>query len=176
MKLFLSGAYHFLIAFIMWIPCHPLRRFICKLIMKRFDMSSAMYRNVDIRSAYRICIGKHCCINKKTVLDGRGGLIIGNNVDIAQEVNIWTEQHDYNDYTYKAITRQVVVEDYVWIASRATILPGVHIGRGAVIACGSVVTKDVPPMTIVGGVPAKHIGFRKEEALQYNLYCRSWFK
>ena len=143
--------------------------------MKRFEMSSAIQRNVDIRSPYRISVGSHTNINKKSVLDGRGGLTIGNNVDIAQEVNIWTEQHDYNSPVYKSVNKAVVIEDYVWIASRATILPGVCIGRGAVIACGAVVTKDVPPLAIVAGVPAKVIGTRKN-CMEYHLGSRAWFR
>lgn len=51
-----------------------------------------------------------------------------------------------------------MIENYVWLASRVTVLPGVTIGRGAVVAAGAVVTKDVPPLAIVGGVPAKIIG------------------
>ena len=175
MKEFLSGLYHFVIEIIMWIPCHPLRRLICKMIMKAFDMSSAIYRNVDIRSPYRITIGEHTNINKKCLLDGRGGLRIGHNVDIAQEVNIWTEQHDYNSPVYASTCAPVIVEDYVWIASRATILPGVTIGRGAVVASCAVVTKDVPPLAIVAGVPAKVIG-QRNDCMEYKLGTRTWFR
>ena len=160
----------------MWLPCHPLRRLACRLLMKRFDASSAIYRNVDLRSPYRIVVGAHTNINKRCVLDGRGGVIIGNNVDIAQETNIWTEQHDYNSPTYKPVCKEVIIEDYVWLASRVTVLPGVHIGRGAVVASGAVVTKDVPPLAIVAGIPAKIIRYRKEEALQYHLGDRAWFR
>ena len=176
MKEFISGLYHFIIDIIMWFPCHPLRRLACRLLMKRFDASSAIYRNVDLRSPYRIVVGAHTNINKRCVLDGRGGLKIGDNVDIAQETNIWTEQHDYNNPTYKSVCKEVIIEDYVWLASRVTVLPGVHIGRGAVVASGAVVTKDVPPLAIVAGIPAKIIGYRKEEALQYHLGDRAWFK
>lgn len=104
------------------------------------------------------------------------GVIIGNNVDIAQDTNIWIEQHDYNSPTYKSVCKEVIIEDYVWLASRVTVLPGVHIGRGAVVASGAVVTKDVPPLAIVAGIPAKIIGYRKEEALQYHLGDRAWFR
>lgn len=176
MKSFISGLYHFFIEMIMCIPCHPLRRLVCLLLMKHFGRSSAIYRNVDLRSPYRISVGEHTNINKRCVLDGRGGLTIGNNVDIAQETNIWTEQHDYNDPTYKPVCKEIIIEDYVWLASRVTVLPGVHIGRGAVVASGAVVTKDVPPLAIVAGVPAKIIGYRKEEALQYQLGDRAWFR
>lgn len=157
-------------------PCHPMRRLFCKLCMKRFGMSSAIYRNVDIRSPYRISVGNFTIINKCCVLDGRGSLSIGDNVDIAQQTNIWTEQHDYNDPTYKSVTAPVVIEDYVWLASRVTVLPGVRIGRGAVVASGAVVTKDVPPLAIVGGVPAQIIGYRKEQALRYTQSCSAWFR
>lgn len=176
MKNFISGLYHFIIDIIMWLPCHPLRRLACRLLMKRFDASSAIYRNVDLRSPYRIVVGAHTNINKRCVLDGRGGVIIGNNVDIAQETNIWTEQHDYNSPTYMSVCKEVIIEDYVWLSSRVTVLPGVHIGRGSVVASGAVVTKDVPPLAIVAGIPAKIIGYRKEEALQYHLGDRAWFR
>lgn len=176
MKNFISGLYHFVIEIIMWFPSHLLRRIICKLLMKSFDSSSAIFRNVDLRSPYRICVGAHTNINKRCVLDGRGGIKIGDNVDIAQETNIWTEQHDYNSPTYKSICKEVIIEDYVWLASRVTVLPGVHIGRGAVVASGAIVTKDVPPLAIVSGIPAKIIGYRKEEALKYHLGDRAWFR
>lgn len=175
MKDFLSGLFHFLLGIIMWIPCHPLRRITCKLFMKEFSMSSSVFRNVDIRSPYRISIGRNCNINKHVVLDGRGGLTIGNCVDIAQEVNIWTEEHDYSSSDFTSVCSPVIIDDYVWIASRATILPGVCIGRGAVVASGAVVTKNVPPLAIVGGVPAKVIGYR-ENNMNYKLGSRPWFK
>lgn len=160
----------------MWVPCHPLRRLVCSIVMRQFGKSSAIYRNVELRSPYRISIGEGTVVNKNCLLDGRGGrLIIGNNVDIAQEVNIWTEQHDYNSPSYASTGAEVVIEDYVWIASRVTILPGVKIGRGAVVASCAVVTKDVPPLAIVAGVPAKIIGWR-EDNLHYKLACRNWFR
>lgn len=175
MRDFFSDIFHFLLQIIMWLPCHPLRRLVCRLFMKSFDTSSSIFRNVDIRSPQRVIIGKNCNINKSVVLDGRMGLSIGSNVDISQEVNIWTEQHDYIDPHYKAVGAPVVIEDYVWIASRATILPGVRIGRGAVVACGAVVTNDVPPLTVVGGVPAKAIGTRPDN-MDYKLGDRRWFR
>ena len=175
MKNFLSGLYHYLIEIVLWLPCHPFRRLVCMAIMKEFHWSSAIYRNVDLRSPYRICIGQNTTINKRCVIDGRGRVKIGSNVDIAQDTCIWTEQHDYNSPFYQSVDKEVVIDDYVWIASRATILPGVRIGRGAVIACGAIVTKDVPPLAIVAGVPAKIIG-KRDNVMQYTLGCRAWFR
>lgn len=158
-----SELYHFSFKIVMWIPLHIFRKMACLITMKKFSLTSSVRRNIDIRTPYRISIGKYCNINKQCVLDGRGGLSIGDCVDIAQEVNIWTEQHDYNNPHFSSTEAPVVIEDYVWIASRATILPGIRIGRGAVVACGAVVTKDVPPLSIVAGVPAKQIGTRNDD-------------
>lgn len=172
MKELLSELYHFFLRVIMWFPLHALRKITCFFFMKEYSFTSSIRRNVDIRSPYRISIGKYCNINKSCVLDGRGGVTIGNCVDIAQEVNIWTEQHDYNDPNFISMEAPVVIEDYVWIASRATILPGITIGRGAVVACGAVVTKDVAPLSIVAGVPAKQIG-KRDDNFNYKLGTRS---
>lgn len=146
-----------------------------KLTLKHLGAHSAVNRNVEIRSPYRVSIGSYTTINRSVLLDGRGkGLVIGDCVDIAQEVNVWTLQHDYNSPDYAAQGGLTIIEDYVWIASRVTILPGVRIGKGAVVAACSVVTKDVAPYTIVAGVPAKKIGERQRD-LRYKLGKRKWF-
>ena len=109
-----------------------------------------------------IRIGNNSVVNTKCLLDGRGATLeIGNCVDIAREVSIFTLEHDPNSDTHADRPGSVCIEDYVWIASRAIVLPGVTIGRGAVVAAGAVVRKSVPPMTIVAGVPARRIGLRR---------------
>jgi maltose O-acetyltransferase len=127
---------------------------------------------LDIRRPEGLKIGANVVVNNKVLLDGRGGLVIGNNVDIAEETIIWTAQHDYNDDYHKYITAKVEIADYVWLASRAMVLPGVFIGKGAVIAACSVVTKDVNAMDVVAGIPAKVIGKRKSN-LMYTLHKES---
>jgi maltose O-acetyltransferase len=131
--------------------------------------------NVEIlnSSAKRnqIQIGDHTVINTRCLLDGRVGTIkIGNNVDIARETNIFTLEHDPHSDIHDSRSGNVVIEDYVWIASRVTILPGVTIGRGAVVASNAVVTKDVEPAAIVAGIPAKKIGVRKSGLKYTNTY------
>lgn len=160
----------------MWIPFHFIRLIWIKIVLKKIDKHTSISRNVEIRFPWHVSIGSFTTINKRTLLDGRGGnIIIGNCVDIAQECNIWTLQHNYNSSRYEAIGKETVIGDYVWLASRVTILPGVKVGYGAVVASGAVVTKDVPPLAIVGGVPAKKIGSRNPESLQYKLGHRKWF-
>jgi len=160
----------------MFFPIHAFRNLVIKSVLKSVGKNTSFLMGLEIRNGNTISVGNNCVINKNVLLDGRGGFIkIGNNVDIAQETNIWTLEHDVHDDHHKSKGADVVIEDFVWVASRVTILPGVHIGRGAVIASNSVVTKDVVSMDIVGGIPAKKIGERKN-LLKYNLYHRPWFE
>jgi acetyltransferase-like isoleucine patch superfamily enzyme len=167
---------YFLNRFISRIPFHVLRNVVYENILGRCGIAPSILMGLELRKPSRIYLGDHVVINRNVLLDGRGGqLIIGNNVDIAQETNIWTLEHDVHDDYHKDSGGDVVIEDYVWIASRVTILPGVRIGRGAVVASNAVVTKDVPPLAIVGGVPAKIIGQRHSD-LKYKKYFRPWFQ
>jgi acetyltransferase-like isoleucine patch superfamily enzyme len=114
-------------------------------------------------------IGARTWINRDTCLDLRGGLEIGVDVSISPYVTILTAQHDMNDPRFKYVSKRVVIEDHVWIGARATIMPGVTVGRGAVVAAGAVVTRDVEPLTVVGGVPARPIAVRDAAAVEYEL-------
>ncbi len=162
-------------AWILFIPFHAVRLFFIKRTLKSVGKNCFWSMGVEILEGRNISVGHHCVFNKKVLLDGRGGrLIIGNQVDIAREVNIWTLSHDPDDDQHRTKGGDVTIGDYAWIASRVTILPGVRIGRGAVVAAGSVVTKDVGELAIVAGVPARVIGYRKSR-LHYSLDYNPWF-
>ena len=114
-------------------------------------------------------VGDHCYI------DIRGPIIIGNNVNVSSQVMIFTVDHDPQDSGFRGRCKPVVIEEYVWLSTRSIILPGVTVGKGAVVAAGAVVTKDVTPFTIMGGVPAKKIGDRNKN-LDYQVNFRGWLK
>ena len=87
-----------------------------------------------------------------------GGITIEDNVLIGPKVNLITENHPLNPNDRKSlICKPIAIKRNAWIGAAATILPGVTVGENAVVAAGAVVTTDVPPNTIVGGVPAKFI-------------------
>ena len=116
-----------------------------------------------VRKLSDIKIGNTTNINPNCMFDSRGGGVeIGDYVDIAPEVNIWTLEHDPQDPDFATKGGRVIIGHYVWIGNRATILPNTTIGEGAVIATGAVVTKDVEAWTIVAGIPARPIGIRNK--------------
>src|SRR5690606_35716014 len=89
-----------------------------------------------------IVVGEDTIVGNFAVLDGRAPLTIGNHVDIASEVMIYNSQHDIHKPDFSAIEAPVTIGDYVFIGPRAIILPGVTIGKGAVVAAGAVVSKN----------------------------------
>jgi acetyltransferase-like isoleucine patch superfamily enzyme len=114
-------------------------------------------------------IGARTRINRDCCLDVRGPLMIGDDVSVSPEVMILTGEHRHDRPGFAFETQPVVIEDHVWIGSRALILPGAFIGRGAVIAAGAVVSGTVAPMAVVGGIPARPLRNRPERALDYAL-------
>jgi O-antigen/teichoic acid export membrane protein/acetyltransferase-like isoleucine patch superfamily enzyme len=120
-------------------------------------------------SGRRVSIGNGTVVNQKCLIYTSGGLVIGNNVSISAEVALITGTHDINDPNFPSDYRPIVIDDYAWIGTRAMVLQGVTIGQGAVVMAGAVVTKDVEPFAVVGGVPAKQITERTLRNPSYQL-------
>ena len=140
------------------VPSRHVRAFWLRRMLGELAPGSFCAMHVQVLNPRNIFLGPRSVVNTGCILDGRGGpLRIAEDVDIGTQTNIWTLEHDINSDAHAAAGAGVTIEDHAWIASRVTILPGVTIGRGAVAATGAVVTKDVEPLTIVGGVPAKEI-------------------
>jgi len=151
------------------IPSHLIRLLVYRLFGLKIGSGSRIHMWANFFNPAHITIGEDTIIGDHCFLDGRAPLKIGSHTDIASQVLIYNSEHDVHDPNFRPIEEPVEIGDYVFIGARAIILPGVKIGRGAVVAAGAVVTKDVPPKTIVGGVPAKKIGERKVDRLHYRL-------
>ncbi len=176
-----------------FIPSHMIRLFLYRYLFRvKIEKDSSIHWLARFNQPSGISIGHNTIIGNDAFLDGRYSrewkkgeskilgyirdffspqvhpVTIGNNVSIAGEVRMFTMEHDIDDPNFKEIGAPVVIEDYVVIGTRVTILPGVHVGRGAVIATGAVVTRDVPAYTVVGGVPAQIIKERPKN-LTYTL-------
>jgi len=151
------------------IPLTTIRHFVFKLAGVKMEKGVTVHMGCKFFEPRNVFIGEDTKIGDNAFLDGRAPLRIGKHVDIASQVLIYNSEHDINEEGFKAIEEEVEIGDYVFIGPRAIILPGVKIGRGAVVAAGAVVTKDVPEFAIVAGVPAKVIGERKLKNLKYKL-------
>ena len=122
----------------------------------------------EVRKARRLTIGARSSIGNGAILDARGGITIGADVNLSTDVHIWTGQHDWKSPDFAYVSAPVVIGDRAWISTRVTILPGCTIGEGAVVAAGALVSGDVAPFTLVGGVPAKKLADRPRD-LTYQL-------
>ena len=164
-----GGLFLFLATLVGYIPWHTFRLFVYRHFL-RIDIGhhTSFHWRARFFHPMGIQIGNHCVIGTDVLFDGREGLKIGDNVNIGPGVWIFTYEHDVQSRTFEAKGGPVVIEDYVWVSSRAMILPNVRIGRGSVVAAGAVVTKDVPPHKIVAGVPARPIGDRTQN-LEYKF-------
>lgn len=157
------------------VPSHWLRLAYYRLVLKaKIGRGSSIFMGAWFDIPGGLLIGTNTSINQKCRLDSRGGLTIGNNVSISAEVCILTAKHDLQSAAFLGITEPVRIGDYVFVGTRAMILPGATLGEGSVVAAGAVVTRDVEPYTIVAGVPAKPIG-RREKGLNYSAHYRRFF-
>lgn len=158
------------------VPSHYFRRFFYRLFGMKIGSGSTIHMGAVFYDIKNIKIGRDTIIGENVVLDGREKITIGDHVDFASEVMVYNSQHDIQSDDFHAVSAPVEIDDYVFIGPRAIILPGVKIGKGAVIAAGAVVTKDVDEFKIVGGIPAKEIGERSSKNPNYKLGRAAWFR
>lgn len=159
---------------ILHLPSNSLRNTLYRYLYKfKINRHAAVHINVKFFGKF-IEIGENTVINSESLIDGRAGCFIGENVSVSRKTTILSMGHDYNDPLFKLKGGSVRINDDVWIGYDALILPGITIGKGAVVAAKSVVTKDVPDYVVVGGNPAKIITTRKKQTYE-SVYYRPFF-
>lgn len=142
-----------------------LREMMSRLTGKRVDDTFRLFPPFYADFGKNITIGKNVFINSGCHFQDQGGIVIGNGTLIGHNVVLATINHALApSENRKNCYAPINIGDNVWIGSNATVLPGVTIGEWAVVAAGAVVTKDVPPYTVVAGVPARYVkAVEKEE-------------
>jgi len=141
-----------------------IRCFLLQHVLKNFGKDNRVGANVYFGGGEDVEVGNHCQINKGACLVN---IKLGDYVMIAPDAVFLFQTHNSDRIDVpmakqgKTIHKQSIVADDVWVGQRAIILPGITIGNGAIIGAGAVVTKDVPPYAVVGGVPAKIIKYRE---------------
>lgn len=153
------------------IPSNRIRNFLYRTVFfMKLSKGTVISAGCEIRSPWNIKLGR-CTVMGNCILDGRSGLVMEDNVVLGMCVHIWTQEHDVNSPSFAVPPEhrgKVVIHERAWVCSDSTILPGLDIGEGAVVASRACVTKDCAPFTIYGGVPAKKIGERSHD-LTYQL-------
>lgn len=157
-----------------FVPVWFVRKLFYRLMGARFGVGCRLDMRQYFLDVKKIQMGMYSHVNQGCLLDCRGGLFIGDSVSISHRVSIFTGSHDLRTADFRYVAKPVTVHDHAWIGGCATILPGVTIGEGAVVAAGAVVTKDVPPYEIHAGVPACKIGERRRD-LNYRCEMQSYF-
>ncbi len=124
---------------------------------------AAIFCGAQVLNPRGLRVGRRAAIGWRTFLDARGGIEMGDDVNVASDCHILTADHDVRSPEFEARFAPVQLGDYVSIGTRSLVLKGVTVGRGGVVAAGAVVNRDVPPSAIVAGVPAREIARRPTE-------------
>ena len=114
----------------------------------------------------RLQIGDHCAIGR-VELQLHADVIIGNCVVVNDGCRLLTGTHDVHSPNWELVSKSIVIEDYAWIATGATLLPGVRVSRGAIVGAGAVVARSIDPFTLVVGNPARRVGERRDLDFTY---------
>ena len=136
--------------------------------LKSIGRGCRIARDAHFSHPERVVLGDNVGIGNRFFANTWGGLTIGSNTVISYDCTIWTVNHRFDEgatllpFDYHLEAGPVTIGECVWIGVRVSIVPGVTIGEGAVVGMGAVVTKDIPPLAIVGGNPARVIGRRDE--------------
>lgn len=156
----------------MHLPLALLRNLCASLACNKLGKGTQFCRHIHLISPHKIVIGDNCFINRSVVIDGRKGIVIGDNTDIGEYSAIWSLEHNPQNHSccVGGVTR---IGSNCWIAPHCIILPGVNIGNNVVVGTGSIVTKDIPDDVVVAGIPARKIKDRKiknKYKLGYKIY------
>lgn len=147
-----------------WLRARVLRYFLGGL-----GHDTVLKPGLRLISPKKISIGSHCDFAQDVFITGGGGVRIGDWVGLGPDVKIWSVNHRFEDPDRPWLLqgwerKEVVIEDDVWVGAAAFVMPGVTIGKGAIISACAVVSKPIPPYAIVAGNPGRVIGWRKKPA------------
>ena len=159
------------------IPSVHLRTWLYRGLGVKMGKNVTVHFRTELRAPEKLTLGDGTIIGDNAILDARRGLTMGRNVNLSSNVSIYTLQHDHRDPFFNCppedkVKFSVEIDDRVWLGSNVIVLPGVHIGEGAVCCAGCVVTKDVEPYAVVAGIPARKVSERPRN-LKYEFKGKS---
>ena len=132
---------------------HRINTVVWRLLGCRVGRGSVIRMGTQINAPTRVVIGRNCSIHGH--LKSRGGIAIGDSVELVEEVMISTQSHNTDSPHFESVYVPVFIDDYSWLGPRCIVLPGVTLAKGTVVAAGAVVTKDTEEWRVYAGVPAR---------------------
>jgi acetyltransferase-like isoleucine patch superfamily enzyme len=155
-------------------PSFRFSRFILSILGNNIGKNASIHSGVRFVIPNKITIGENSTINSNVILDARKELKIGANVMIGRECRVYTLGHDVDDPYFLSVGGRTIIGDYAVLFPNVLVMPGIEIGKGAVVFPGSVVTKNVEAFSVVGGNPAVFIRKRNKN-ICYNLSYKTYF-
>ena len=153
------------------IPSHRIRNFLYrKVFCMQITKKTVIYGGCEIRSPWNIKADR-CVISTYCILDGRNSIVFEEDVVLGSGVHIWTEEHNVDDPYFSVLSQNkqgVLVKEKAWICSDSTILPGVIVEKGCVLASKAILTKSTEEFGVYAGIPARLIKKRNQD-LKYKL-------
>ena len=143
-----------------WMPLYGIKRWLLRRFGAAVGAGAVIKPHVRIKFPWRLRLGAHCWIGEDVWIDNLADVEVAEDACISQGAYLCTGSHDHRRVTFDLIVKPIVIEEAAWVGARAVVLPGVIVCRGAVVAAGSVVTRDVPAGVIAGGSPCRVIGDR----------------
>lgn len=142
------------------------RRWVLGRLLARLGQGTVLQARLRITNPEKVSIGSHCNFARGVFITGGGGITIGDYVGLGPDVKIWSVNHRFEDpdtpWLKQGWDKQpVVIEDDVWLGANCFVMPGITIGRGAILSAGTIMMKSVPPFAIVAGNPGRVVGWRK---------------
>lgn len=148
-------------------PIRLMRLFILKCFGAEVSWTSNVYNSVKIYNPRNLSLGEYSTLGRRVNLYNVDKVLIGDNVVISQDSQLLTASHDISSYSFKLVTKPIIVQDRVWIASNVIVLPGVLLAVDSVAAAGTVVHKSVDSNSVVAGNPARIIRKRKYDETSF---------
>lgn len=139
---------------------NSLRQLLLRIFGAKIGSGCLICRGVVVYAPWNLEMGEMVCIGPHCEIYNKAKIIIGSGVVVSQDAYLCTASHDVASRKMALVTKAIKVQDNVWIAARASILPGVTIGEGVVVGACAVVAKDVPPWSVVVGNPASVVKSR----------------
>lgn len=142
------------------------RRRLLRGFLARLGDGTVVQEGFRVTNPEKVSIGSHCNFAQGVFITGGGGVTIGDYVGLGPDVKIWSVNHRFEDPDTPWLEQgwdklPVVIEDDVWLGASCFVMPGLTIGRGAILSAGTIMMKSVPPYAIVAGNPGRVVGWRK---------------